>query len=147
MKIGYDYVGISTPFYCHDGNGNILMHKRSVQCRDEQGKWDVGGGKLEFDLSADENVLQEVLEEYGCKGEISERLPTYDIFREMDGRKTHWLAVPFIIKVNRDEVKNGEPHKIEDLGWFKIDNLPRPLHPGAKYGFDHFKNYFEKYFR
>ena len=48
MKIGYDYVGISTPFYCHDGDGNILMHKRSVQCRDEQGKWDIGGGGIEF---------------------------------------------------------------------------------------------------
>ena len=100
MKIGYDYVGITTPFYCHDGEGNLLMHKRGLQCRDEQGKWDPGGGKLEFNLLVEENVLQEVREEYGCKGEISERLPAHDIFRMFNGVKTHWIAMPFIIKVN-----------------------------------------------
>ena len=147
MKIGYDYVGITTPFYCHDGNGNLLMHKRGQACRDEKGKWDPGGGKLEFDLSVEENVLQEVLEEYGCKGEISERLPAHDIFRTFDGVKTHWIAVPFIIKVKRDEVKNNEPHKIEDLSWFKMDNLPKPLHSGFQYSFNYCKDYFDKYFK
>jgi 8-oxo-dGTP pyrophosphatase MutT (NUDIX family) len=71
MNIGVDFIGITTPFYCHDGNGNILMHKRSSNCRDEQGRWDAGSGKLEQSLSLEENVLQEVLEEYGCKGEIA----------------------------------------------------------------------------
>lgn len=148
MRTGYDYVGITTPFYCHDGNGNLLMHKRSEQCRDEHGKWDSGGGKLEFDLSVEENVLQEVLEEYGCKGEISERLPAHDIFRTFNGIKTHWVAMPFIIKVNPNEVKNAEPHKIEDLSWFKIDNLPKPLHSGFQYSFFKYaKDYFDKYFK
>ena len=147
MKIGYDYVGITTPFYCHDGNGNLLMHKRGLQCRDEQGKWDTGSGKLEFNLSIEENVLKEVLEEYGCKGEISERLPAHDIFRTFDGVKTHWIAMPFIIKVNRDDVKNNEPHKIAELKWFKINNLPEPLHSGFQYTFNRYKNYFDKYFR
>ncbi len=57
MKIGFDYCGITTPFYCHDGNGNILMHKRTKECRDEHERWDTGSGKLEFDLSLEENVL------------------------------------------------------------------------------------------
>ena len=147
MKIGYDFVGITTPFYCYDGEGNFLMHKRSDQCRDEHHRWDSGSGKLEFELSLEENVLQEVLEEYGCKGEIQERLPAYDIFREMDGVKTHWIAIPFFVKVNREEVKNNEPQKIEEIGWFKIDHFPEPLHTGFAFSFNYCKKYFEKYLK
>lgn len=147
MKIGFDYVGVTTPFYCHDGKGNLLMHKRSNQCRDEHCRWDTGSGKLEFNLSTEENVLQEVLEEYGCKGQIEEQLPAHDIFREHNGVKTHWIAVPFFIKVNPADVKNGEPHKIEEIGWFTIDNFPKPLHTGFTYTFNKYKNYFEKYLK
>jgi ADP-ribose pyrophosphatase YjhB (NUDIX family) len=146
MKIGFDFVGITTPFYCHDGKGNILMHKRTAQCRDEHGRWDTGSGKLEFNLSLEENVLQEVLEEYGCKGVIEGQLPAHDIFREQEGVKTHWMAVPFFIKVNPAEVKNGEPHKIEEITWFPINKLPKPLHTGFEYTFKRYKNQFKQYF-
>src|SRR3989344_1044921 len=145
MKIGYDYVGITTPFYCIDGKGNILLHKRGAQCRDEQGKWDAGGGKLEFDLSLKENVLQEVMEEYGCIGEIVDSLPVQDLFRTFDGVKTHWLALPFFIKVNPDEAKNNEPHKIDEIGWFNLGNFPKPLHFGFEKALEQYKDYFNKY--
>jgi hypothetical protein len=47
MNPGIDYVGITTVFFCHDGKGNFLFHKRSNKCRDEHGRWDLGSGKLE----------------------------------------------------------------------------------------------------
>lgn len=147
MNIGVDYVGITTPFYCHDGKGNLLMNKRSKECRDEHGKWDTGSGKLEFGSSLEENVLQEVLEEYGCQGEIQGSLPTHDIWREHEGVKTHWIAVPFFIKVDPKEVKNGEPHKFEEIKWFDLDHLPEPLHTGFAYTLDKYREYFEKYIK
>ena len=55
--IGKEYIGINTPFYCHDGQGHLLMHKRSAQCRDEHHRWDTGSGKLEFGVSIRDNVL------------------------------------------------------------------------------------------
>lgn len=145
MKVGFDYIGVTTPFYCNDGKGNFLFHKRSENCRDEQGRWDTGSGKLDFGVSLEENVLREVLEEYGCKGEIQERLPAHDIFREQDGTKTHWVAVPFFIKVNPNEVKNNEPEKIIKFDWFKLSNLPSPLHSGFVFSFEKFRRHFEKY--
>lgn len=144
-KAGIDYVEISTPFYCNDGKGNFLLQKRSKNCRDEQGHWDTGGGELEFDLTLEENVVKEVLEEYGCKGEIQEQLPFYDIFREVNGAKTHWLATPFLVKVKPEEAKNNEPEKIDEIGWFKLNDLPEPLHTGLKLALKRFKDRFEKY--
>lgn len=147
MKIGHDFIGVTTPFYCTDGKGNILMHKRTEKCRDEHHRWDTGSGKLEFNLSLEQNVLQEVLEEYGCKGEIIGSLPAHDIFREQNGVMTHWIAVPFFVKVDPKQVKNGEPEKITDITWYPIKDLPTPLHSGFDFTYKKFKKEFEKFFR
>ena len=75
MKTGVDHVSIGTSFYCYDGKGNWLLHKRSKNCHDEVGVWDSGGGKLEFGLTLEENVLKEIKEEYGCDAIIERQLP------------------------------------------------------------------------
>ena len=130
MKIGHDYIGVATPFYCTDGHGKFLLHKRSKNCRDEHGAWDTGSGQLEFGSTLEENVLREVREEYGCDGEILEQLPPRSVLRTNDGQPTHWVACPFVITVDPAKVRNNEPHKIENLGWFSLDALPEPLHTG-----------------
>ena len=145
MKPGIDYVGTGTPFYCHDGRGKILLHKRSTNCRDEHGIWDSGSGQLEFGEAVTESVLREVEEEYGCKGEIDVQLPSYSLLRKHEGKKTHWLQTPFIIRVDPKEVRNCEPHKIEELEWFSLDNLPEPLHPGLQYALSHYGEFFTKH--
>lgn len=142
VKAGEDYIAISTPFYCNDGNGNFLLHKRSKNCRDEQGKWDPGGGRLEFGLTPEENVLKEVGEEYGCKGVIQKSIPSHTILRINNGKKTHWIVFPFFIKVKKSEVKINEPDKIDELGWFRLTNLPKPLHSGFSWTLKHYKKYF-----
>lgn len=145
MKAGIDYIAITTPFYCNDGKGNFILHKRSVNCRDEKGTWDTGGGQLEFGQTLEESVLREVKEEYGCHGKIQEALPPYTLFRKNGEKKTHWLAVPFFILVYPDEVKNGDPEKIAEIGWFKFSSLPKPLHPGLMLVLKKYKKSFNKY--
>lgn len=145
MTPGIDYIGVSTPFYCNDGKGNFLLHKRSNKCRDEHGKWDPGSGQLEFGQTIEESVLREVTEEYGCAGEIQEQLPAHSVLREWQGKKTHWVAIPFFIKVDPREVRNNEPEKIDELGWFQLDGLPEDLHTGFQFSLSLLRNYFEKY--
>ncbi len=147
MRAGIDYVGITTPFYCNDGKGNFLLHVRSKKCRDERGTWDPGGGQLEFGQTLEENVLREVQEEYGCKGTIQEQLPPCNIFRMNNGVKTHWLAIPFFILVHPKEVKNNDPEKIDELRWFTLDALPKPLHTGFQHALTRLEKYFTKYIR
>lgn len=48
LKRGVDFIGVTVPFVIHDGKKNFLLQKRSKNCRDEQGRWDVGGGSMEF---------------------------------------------------------------------------------------------------
>lgn len=128
MKKGFDYTGVSISYFCHDGKGNFLMAKRSNNCRDEHGRWDQGGGGLEFDDTVLGTLQKEIQEEYCTDVLEYEFLGYRDVHREHEGQKTHWVALDFKVLVDRDKVKNGEPHKFDDLGWFTLDNLPEPLH-------------------
>jgi len=126
---GIDYIGVTCSFVCHDGNGRFLMHKRSKNCRDEHGNWDNGGGAHEFSATFEETVERESQEEYGVKPSDLRFIKTYDAHRELaDGTPTHWVAIVYAAKVDPNEVKNNEPHKIDEIGWFTMDDLPSPLH-------------------
>ena len=132
MKKGEDYTGITIIYTCHDGEGNYLLNKRGVNCRDEQGSWDFGGGGLEFGDTVENTLRKEIIEEY-CTDVISYEFLGYrDVHRENNGKKTHWLALDFKVLVDPKKVKNGEPHKFDEIGWFRIDALPTPLHSQMK---------------
>lgn len=136
MKTGVDTIGISTSFYCHNRKGEWLLHKRSDACRDEKGMWDSGGGKLEFGLTLEENVLKEIREEYCCKAIIEEQLPAITLIRKTSEEvTTHWIVVPFILLIPEEEEKSvqiGDVEKMSALKWFSFPSLPHPLHSGFK---------------
>jgi ADP-ribose pyrophosphatase YjhB (NUDIX family) len=128
MKKGFDYTGITIVYFCHDGNGNILMNKRSQNCRDEHGRWDIGGGGLDFGLTVEETLKKEIKEEY-CADVISYEFLGYrDVHREHEGQKTHWIALDFKVLIDPKNVANGEPHKFDEIGWHTLDNLPENIH-------------------
>lgn len=128
LRRGVDHIGISASFVVHDGKGNVLLQKRGPGARDENGRWDVGGGAIEFGESIDEAVKREIKEELCVEPIDIQFLTVYDAFREFDGIKTHWIAIMHAVQVDPSQVKIGEPEKIEALDWFKSDALPSPLH-------------------
>ena len=125
---GIDHIGVSVSFIIHDGNGNIMLHKRGQQARDEQGRWDVGGGALEFGESIDDAIRRELKEEFCADAIDIEFLTAFDAHREHNGVPTHWIALLHAVKIDPSQVQNGEPHKIEEISWFTSKNLPSPLH-------------------
>ena len=147
MEIGIDFIGISTPFYCNDGKGNFVMHKRGSACRDEKGRWDFGSGKLEFGEQPEISVLREVEEEYGVKGKIQEQLPAHSILRLHNGVNTHWLVIPFFVKVDTAKVRIMEPAKATEIGIFTLDRLPEPLHSGAQFTMNRYRQEFKSYMK
>lgn len=136
---GVDFIGIAVVYFCHDGQGHILMHKRSAQARDEHGNWDIGAGSLEFEDSVEETLKKEIREEYGCDVLRFDFLGFRDVRREHQGRPNHWLTLDFKVLVNAAQAKNGEPHKFEEIGWFTLQTLPSPLHSQLPYFLQKYK--------
>ena len=126
---GTSFVGVTTCFICYGRNGHIFMAQRSEHARDEQGTWDIGGGGLDWGLTAEENVVKEIQEEYDAMPSKLEFLSYRDVFRVLsDGRPTHWLALDFAAKLDPSDTKINEPEKFDHSGWFTLDSLPTPLH-------------------
>ena len=138
MKKGQDYTGVTIVYLCHDKEGNVLLNKRSANCRDEQGRWDIGGGGLEFGDTVEATLKKEIAEEY-CTDIISYEFLGYrDVHREHEGKKTNWIALDFLVHVDREKVSNGEPHKFDAVEWFTLNTLPTPIH-------SQFPNFLEQY--
>jgi 8-oxo-dGTP diphosphatase len=129
LRRGIDHIGVSATFVIHDGQGRVLLQKRGANARDEQGRWDVGGGAIEFSESIDEAVKREIQEELCTEPLDITFLTAYDAHRQLsDGTPTHWIALVHVVRVDPAKVKIGEPHKIDEIGWFTHNNLPQPLH-------------------
>ena len=128
MKKGFDYIGVGVCCLCHDGKKNIVLLKRGKNARDEHGNWDIVGGGIEFGDGIEKTIRKEVMEELGSEVVSCEFLGYYDAHREYQGQPTHWVQLAFKVLVNQDKVKLNEPHKFDELRWFRLDALPSPMH-------------------
>jgi 8-oxo-dGTP diphosphatase len=117
---------VSCVFVCHDGEGRILLARRSAGARDEPGTWDCGAGALEFGETFAEAVAREVTEEYATPPLAVDLLGVRNVLRT--GPPSHWVAVIFAVLVDPAAVRIGEPDKFDRIGWFPADGLPSPLH-------------------
>lgn len=124
MRAGIDYVGISVVFFCYDNRGRFLAGKRSANCRDETGKWDIGSGEVNIpEESPIQALKREIKEEYGIGIIKSEFLGNRYIIRKIDGETTKWLGIDFKVLVDANEIKSFETNKLEAIGWFTLHLL------------------------
>lgn len=128
MKIGYDYPGVTIVYFCHDGNGKFVMAKRSKNTRDEHGKWDIGAGGLEYGEAVETTLRREISEEYSTDVLNFEFLGFREIHRKHKGKSTHWISLDFKCLINPKKVRNGEPHKFDEVSWFTLKKLPSNIH-------------------
>src|ERR1051326_3270414 len=125
---GKEFIGNSVVYFCHDGQGRVLMHKRGAQAPDEQGKWDIGAGGIEFGDTAEQTLRKEIKEEYSCDVLDFEFLGYRDVVRNQNGQQTHWVTLDFKVLVDPAQVKNGEPHKFDAVDWFTLNTMPAQKH-------------------
>ncbi len=128
MKKGIDFIGIAIVFLCHDGKGNILVEKRSMNARDEKGRWGPGGGGLKFGERIEEGLGRELKEEYGVEALEHEFLGFRDVHREQEGAKTHWITLDFIVRIDPEKARNTEPEMRDEIRWVRLEELPEPRH-------------------
>jgi 8-oxo-dGTP pyrophosphatase MutT (NUDIX family) len=124
MIKGVDCTGVSVIYFCHDNKGNFVMGKRSSLARDEQGRWDIGGGGVELHDKVEDTLRKEIMEEYCTEVLDFEFLGFRDVHREHNGQRTHWIALDYKVLVDPAMVRNGEPHKMDEVKWFTFDNMP-----------------------
>jgi 8-oxo-dGTP pyrophosphatase MutT (NUDIX family) len=130
---GKSFVGVSTAVAIFNRRGEIFLAQRSINARDEHGRWDVCGGGLKWGETIENNAIREMFEEFG----VETNEPLYPIgvrqaFRtDQYGDKTHWVCHDHVVMLTDEEaekVEIKEKDVFDDSGWFNLDNLPSPLH-------------------
>lgn len=102
----------------------MLLARRAAGARDESGTWDTGAGALEFGETFEQAVTREVTEEYLATPLEIVTLGVRNVLRA----GSHWVAVVFAVRIDPGAVGIGEPHKFDEIGWFRPDSLPAPVH-------------------
>ena len=125
---GINFIGVTVCILAHDGNETYLLNKRSMKCRDEQGCWDKIGGSMEFGETFEEAARRELLEEIGCEPLSLKFTGARNNIRIINGRKTHWVNLIFTARIDPTKVHINDVEKIDEVRWFKLNDLPAPLH-------------------
>ncbi len=124
---GIDYVGISVGVHCMNDKGQILLVRRSSKARDEHGAWDKIGGGTRHNEKLEDAAKREVLEETGCEPNVLTFLGFEEVFREHEGKKTHWICMLYKCVLDAAKVNVNIP-EADAFGWYDLEDLPHPLH-------------------
>lgn len=104
-------------------DGRLLLVRRLRE--PEAGCWGLPGGKVDWLEPVEQAVRREIEEELAIRLTVLNLLCVVD---QIDpARSEHWLAPVYLADAFEGEVRNVEPEKHGDIGWFPMDNLPEPL--------------------
>src|SRR5882724_4681452 len=126
MKKGTDYIGVSVGAMIFNDKGELFLAKRSTNTTNQHGCWETPGGSIKFGETLSDAVKREIKEEYGVEIDLIEQFPAADEI--LIEEKQHWVPTTFLAKIKKGQSpKIMEPYKCDEIGWFALQNLPRPL--------------------
>ncbi|HYH74860.1 MAG TPA: NUDIX domain-containing protein [Candidatus Saccharimonadales bacterium] len=111
-----------------DGQGNILLQKRSLHMQLYPGRWDnSAAGHVDEGMTYHDAALQEVIEELGIAptglAEIG-YLYTDDVY---EGRIMKQFRKVYRLKYTQGTPTTQEEHEVTELRWFPIEEAKQML--------------------
>jgi mutator protein MutT len=138
MKRGIDYIGVSVGAMIINDKGEVLLCKRSQRASNERGCWEVPGGAVEFNEKLEDAIHREIKEELGVDIDLVEQFPAANHIIPSD--KQHWVPTTFLTKLKKGSTpKIMEPEKCDEIRWFSLDHLPKPLSLITQYDIAYYK--------
>jgi len=136
MSDRYTYIGSAYLFLIQ--NDQILLQRR-FQTGFMDGYYGVPAGHLDGNETAREGCAREIEEEIGImiKPEMLEVVHVMHRKTEKDERIDFFMTT----KAYTGEIKNKEPHKCDDLRWFKIDALPDNMVDYVRVALEHYRQH------
>lgn len=135
MSDRFTYIGASYLFLVRDGQ--ILLQRR-FQTGFMDGFYGVPAGHLDGNETARAGCAREIKEEIGVhlKPEDLEVVHVMHRKAESDERIDFFMTT----SAYSGEIKNCEPHKCDDLRWFKLNELPVNVVDYVKVAIENYKS-------
>lgn len=119
MQIGKDYIGVGVGALIFNDEGKFLVCLRGPGARNEQGKWEIPGGKLEFGETLADCLVREIKEEVGLEIEVLELFQVADHILVDEGE--HWVSPTYLCHWLGGTPSIQEPDKCTDLRWVTLE--------------------------
>jgi 8-oxo-dGTP diphosphatase len=107
-------------------NNEILLLKRK-NTGFEDGKWSVVAGRIDGEEEVISASIREAKEEAGIVIEPNEIEVVGVMHRK--NISSEWIDFYLKVKKWKGNITNTEPHKCEELRWFRINDLPDNMIP------------------
>ncbi|MGE7694020.1 NUDIX domain-containing protein [Lysinibacillus sp. NPDC094177] len=103
----------------------------------EAGCWSLPGGKVDYMETIENAIIREIKEELGVDIEITQLVcVTNHIIQSED---VHYVAPTFTARITNGEVQNREPHALEKVQWFSINDIPENITMTTEYALKQLK--------
>jgi 8-oxo-dGTP diphosphatase len=122
VKIGIDYIGVGAGAIIFNKDGALFLAKRGKEARNEKHKWEFPGGSVEFGETLENALVREVREEFGFVIEVVQLLDVVNHILPVE--KQHWISPTYLCRYKNGKPRILEPHKCEEIRWFKLDAIP-----------------------
>ena len=116
---------LSVKVIIYDQLGQVLLLQRSQASKNNAGKWDLPGGKLDPGENFNEALLREVQEETGIEAEIIEPLGTISYEFNAGNILIAKTVHHFLLRQTGGSLslENDPNHEAIDVKWVSIDEL------------------------
>lgn len=134
MTDRFTYIGSAYLFLIKDDE--ILLQRR-FQTGFEDGNYGVPAGHLDGSETAREGCAREIKEEIGIDIKPDDLTVVHVMHRkaEKDERIDFFMTT----QAYEGEITNTEPHKCDDLSWFKLDALPENMVEYVRYAIERYR--------
>ena len=104
-------------------DGKMLLGRRSREHQHGVNTWCTPGGHIDYGETLEHACSRETYEETRIRIKNIRFLGiTNDIFKK---EKKHYVTLNFSAEHKSGKIKSTE--ELEDVGWYPLDNLPKPL--------------------
>lgn len=121
MKKGVDFIGVGAGAVIFNAQNEIFLAKRGNEARNEKYRWEFPGGGVEFGETLSDALRREIFEEYGFVIDVIRLLDVVDHI--LPDEKQHWVSPTFLCRYRSGTPSIREPHKCEQIGWFRLDAI------------------------
>ncbi len=119
MTAGVDYIGVGVGALIFNDQGQFLMGLRGPAAKNEQGRWEIPGGAVEFGETLEAALIREILEEIGVEIEIKQLLHVSTHL--LPAEKQHWVSPTYLCHIKSGQPRRCEPDKCQELRWVSIE--------------------------
>jgi len=111
----------------------LVLRKKAPKA----GSWSLPGGKVDYMETIENAIIREIKEELGVDIEITHLVcVTNHILHSED---VHYVAPTFAVHITNGEVENRDPHALEKVQWFSINEIPENITMTTEYALKQLK--------